>query len=126
MDDQRLAALQSGVDDFIAKPCDEDELLAKMQAHLNISYDYQETSGDESEPAGRVSALSMEKLEQLPQGLLDQLRNATLSGDKNLMDKLIFKIRESGHAESAHALQELADNYEYDALTQLLEEACRR
>src|ERR1039457_5042266 len=38
MDDQRLAALQSGVDDFIAKPCDEDELLEKIRAHLNISY----------------------------------------------------------------------------------------
>ena len=36
MDDQHLTALQSGVDDFITKPCDEDELLEKMRAHLNI------------------------------------------------------------------------------------------
>ena len=123
MDDQRLTALQSGADDFITKPCDEDELLEKMRAHLNIAYDYEEMSGNESEPAAGVSALSAERLGQLPQELIEELRNATLSGNKNLLDKLILKVRDDGDAGSAHALQELADNYEYDALTQLLEEA---
>jgi PAS domain S-box-containing protein len=126
MDDQRLTALQSGVDDFIAKPCDEDELLEKMRVHLNIAYEYGEMSGNESEPAGGAPALSAEKLGRLPQELIEELRNATLSGKKDLMDKLILKACNTGHAESAHALQELADNYEYDALTRTLEEACRR
>jgi len=128
MDDQRETAIQSGADDFVAKPCVEEELLEKMRVHLNIVYDYQEMSGNESEPAAGVSALSAERLGlgQLPQELIEELRNATLSGNKNLMDKLILKVSETGHAESAHALQGLADHYEYDALTRLLEEACRR
>jgi CheY-like chemotaxis protein len=126
MDDQRLTALQSGMDDFIVKPCDEDELLEKMQAHLNIAYAYEEMNGNESEPAGGAPALSAERLVQLPRELIEELRNATLSGNKNLMDNLILKVLETGHAEAAHRLQELADNYEYDALTNLLEEACRR
>ena len=126
MEDQRRTALQSGVDDFIAKPCEEDELLQKIQAHLNIAYDYEELRGNEGEPAGGVAALSAEKLAQLPQELIEELRNATFSGNKNLMDKLILTVRETGHAEPARALQELADNYAYDALTQALEEACRR
>jgi CheY-like chemotaxis protein len=126
MDDQRRTAIQSGFDDFIAKPCNEDELMAKIRAHLNIAYDYEEMSGNESEPVVGAPTLSAERLGQLPLELMEELRNATLSGNKNLMDKLIHKIRETvGHAESAHALQELADNYEYDALTGLLEEACR-
>jgi hypothetical protein len=62
----------------------------------------------------------------LPRELIEELLKATLSGNKNLMDKLILQVRETGDAESAHALQELADNYEYDALTGLLEEACGR
>jgi hypothetical protein len=70
--------------------------------------------------------LSAEKLGRLPQELIEELRNATLSGKKDLMDKLILKACNTGHAESANALQELADNYEYDALTRTLEEACRR
>ena len=121
MDHQRLTALQSGVDEFIMKPCDEDELLEKMRAHLNIAYDYEEMSGNESESAGGASALSAEQLGKVPLELVEQLRNATLSGNKNLMDNLILKVGATGQAGSAQALQKLADHYEYDALIQLLE-----
>ena len=78
-------------------------------------------SGTESESAGGVSALRAEKLWQLPQGLIEELRNATLTGNKNLMDNLILKVGAMGQAGSAQALQKLADHYEYDALIQLLE-----
>ncbi len=128
MEDQRRTAIQIGADDFVAKPCHEDELLEKMRAHLNIAYDYEEMSGNGNEAVARGAALSAEKLGrgQLPLELIEELRNATLSGNKSLMDKLILKVRGTGDTGSAHALQELADNYEYDSLTKLLEEACRR
>jgi hypothetical protein len=48
-----------------------------------------------------------------------------LSGNKRLLDKLLLKVRETEDAGSAQALQALADKYEYDVLTRLLEEACR-
>jgi two-component system sensor histidine kinase/response regulator len=121
MDDDRRAASQSGADDFVTKPCHEDELIEKMRAHLNIVYDYEETSGNAGEAAMGPAALSAERLRQLPQELVEQLLNATLSGNKRLLDQLILKAPET---ESTHALQELADRYEYDALTRLLEEAC--
>jgi DNA-binding response OmpR family regulator len=125
MDDNRRTAYQSGVDDFVTKPCHEDDLLEKMRVHLNIAYDYEKISGNESEPVAGVAALSAERLGQLPQELIKGLQNATLSGDKYLLDKLILKVREAGDAESAPALEQLANNYDYDALTRLLEEACR-
>ena len=124
MDDQRLRALESGVDDFIAKPCDENELVEKIAARLHIAYDYEEMSGDESGPASRTPGLSVEGLRQLPPELVEQLRHATLSGNKNLMDRLILAVGETGQAGAAPGLQELADKYEYDVLTRLLEEAC--
>jgi PAS domain S-box-containing protein len=126
MDDQRRKAIESGADGFLAKPCNEDELLEMMRAHLKIAYDYEEMSGNESEPAAEVSALSAKTVSQLPRELLEELRDATLSGNKNLLDKLILKVRESGNAASAHALKDLADNYEYDSLIKLFEEACRQ
>jgi CheY-like chemotaxis protein/nitrogen-specific signal transduction histidine kinase len=125
MDDQRRKAIDSGADGFLAKPCGEDELLETMRAHLKIAYDYEEMSGNTSEPVAGVSALSAESLRQLPQELKEGLRKATLSGKKDLLDKLIRKVRESGEADSANALGNLADNYEYDCLIRLLEEACR-
>jgi DNA-binding response OmpR family regulator len=124
--DDRLAVSQSGVDDFIMKPCREDELLEKMRALLNIAYDYEETNEAEGIPATGEAALSAERLGPLPRELVEELLNATVSGNKRLLDKLILQVPETGNAGSAHTLQELADRYEYDALTRLLEEACRR
>ena len=45
MDEDRRTVSQSGADDFLAKPCREDELLEKMRALLNIAYDYEEMTG---------------------------------------------------------------------------------
>jgi hypothetical protein len=51
---------------------------------------------------------------------------ATSAGKKKVLDKLILDVGETGDVESARGLQTLADNYEYDALTRLLEEVCVR
>lgn len=123
-DDLRFIS-QSAADDFLAKPCREDELLEKIGALLGIAYDCEETGG-EGQPLAGVTALSAEGLRRLPLELVEELRNATLNGNKRLLDKLILKVLETEDEGSANALKELVDRYEYDALTQLLEEACRR
>ncbi len=121
MDEDRRTVMQSGADDFLAKPCREDELLEKMRAHLRIAYDYE----DSSEAVGGEVPLNAGRLGQLPRELIEELRSATASGNKRLLDKLIDKVRESEDAAFANSLQALADRYEYDALSQSLEEACR-
>ena len=126
MDDQRQTAIQSGADDFLAKPCSQFELLEKMRIHLKIAYEYEDISRNEMEPAAEASALSADRLGQLPREILEALRVATLRGKKILIDKLILKVHEAGHAESAQALKKLADNYDYPALTRSLAGACRR
>ncbi len=126
LDEDRRMAMQSGADDFIPKPCRQNELLESMRALLNVVYDYEEVSGNSGEPAG-VQALSAEMLGQLPRKLIEDLRNATASGNKKLLDHLILEVGEStGDTVSAHALRELAERYEYDVLARLLEEACTR
>ena len=126
MDDDRLAVFKSGADDFLTKPCREGELLEKVGALLNLTYDYEEPGEADGQPLAANAAPSADRLGQLPLELVEELRNATLTGNKRLLDKLILKVRETEDAGSAHALKELADKYEYDALTQLLEAACRR
>ena len=126
MDDDRRAVSQSGADDFLAKPCREEELLEKMRVLLDLAYDYEETGETESQSADGAAALSAERLALLPLELVEELRKATLNGNKKLLDKLILRVPETGDVESANALQQLADKYEYDTLTRLLEDACRR
>ena len=125
MDDDRRTVSQTGADDFLAKPCREDDLLEKMRDHLDIAYDYEETSG-EGEPSDGIAALSAEILGRLPLELIEELRDATLSGDKRRLDKLILKVRATGDHGSARVLRELADKYEYDVLKRMLEDACHR
>jgi PAS domain S-box-containing protein len=124
MDNDRRTVAQSGADDFLPKPCREDELLEKMRTLLKIVYDYEEVSDAEGQPPGGLGAVNVEKLRQLPRELIEELRNATLKGNKRLLDRLIVKVRETEDSVSAQALKELADRYEYDDLTRLLEGAC--
>ena len=51
---------------------------------------------------------------------MDQLRHAVLNGENDRLDELIGKVMEQD-ARFAGVLRDLADKYEYDALTQLLE-----
>ena len=124
MDDDRRAVAHSGADDFLAKPLRDDDLFEKMRALLDITYDYDELSETVGQPGNGKAPLTSDKLARLPLELIDELRDATANGNKRLLDQLILKVGET-EVVCARALQELADKYEYDALTRLLEEACR-
>jgi CheY-like chemotaxis protein len=125
LDEDRRAVAQGGADDFIAKPCREEELLEKIRALLDVVYDYEEDSEAEDKPPAGIAALSA-ALAQLPLELVEELRNATSIGNKRLLDTLILRVPATGNADAARSLQELADKYQYDALTRLLEEASLR
>jgi CheY-like chemotaxis protein len=125
MNDDRQAAAQSGADAFLAKPCREDELFETIHSHLSVSYDYDEASATGRQGPASLSALSPESLTQIPHELLEQLRHATLTGNKKLLDQLVVRVRETGAAESAEGLQDLVSRYNYDTLMGLLEETCR-
>jgi PAS domain S-box-containing protein len=68
--------------------------------------------------------LDTSQLMELPVELINQLHEAVQEGDKDRLDQLIKAIRDSDR-QLAGALNELAENYEYDALTNLLEDTKR-
>ena len=119
--------LEHEVNDFISKPCPQGELLEKIRTHLGLDYLHEDEPDLPETGTGAVRsvAISREQLKDLPRELAQQLHDATLHGDKVLLDGLIPQIEERGDARSARALQELADTYQYDRLMELLEEACR-
>jgi PAS domain S-box-containing protein len=125
LDEDRRAVALSGADDFVAKPCRENDLLEKIRVLLNLVYDYQDINQDEAKPSVGMAALGT-ALSQLPLELVEELRNATSIGNKKLLDQLILRVPAAGDAQAAQSLQELADKYQYDDLTRLLEEASLR
>jgi PAS domain S-box-containing protein len=68
--------------------------------------------------------VSAEQLAQLPPELIVQLHDAVQEGEKERLDDLIQQVEEYNE-QSAAALHQFADNYEYDALTSLLAPARR-
>ena len=126
LEDDRQEVERSGADDFLAKPCREDQLLEKIGTLLNVVYDYEELSEASGQPQALASALGTDmlaSLKQLPHELIEALRDATSNGDKRLLNKLIASVSQTADAGFARDLQNLADGYKYDALTRLLEAA---
>jgi DNA-binding response OmpR family regulator len=124
LDEERRVSSQSGADDFISKPCREEDLFESLRVLLKAVFEYEETNTDD-ERSARAPAWNVEGLGQLPRELLEELLAATESGNKKLLNQLIVQVRDqAGDIGSSLALQKLADRYEYDALTRLLEKAC--
>jgi signal transduction histidine kinase/DNA-binding response OmpR family regulator len=122
LEDDRRSVLATGMNDYLLKPYREDKLLEMIQARLNLVYLYAEDEAfREPEPID-ASAPSLNP--ELPGELIGRLHSAVVNGEKALLDRLIETVKERD-ARSACVLQELADKYEYDALTELLEEARR-
>lgn len=75
--DDRLAAMGSGADDFLAKPCREDQLLKTLSAHLNIAYEYDERRAT---PRGRCRSRCVRDTQTVRRGSLGRGRQAALNG----------------------------------------------
>jgi signal transduction histidine kinase/DNA-binding response OmpR family regulator len=124
MDRDRRLALESGVNDFLTKPVRENELLAVLQRHLGLEYRYAAKERPYEDPSisSAFRGASSAALHEVDAGLLAALRQAVLNGEKDSLDGLIQRVEER-HGRCAEVLRDLADHYEYDALTHLLEEA---
>jgi PAS domain S-box-containing protein len=123
MDEERDLVMRSGVmDDFISKPCREDELLEKLRTHLGLDYLYPDEQPDIDTCTAVAPAGGAELLAELPTDWIDQLHDAVLQGDKGLLDQLIRKVEEM-NVPAAHSLQPIADRYEYDLLLRWFNDA---
>ena len=117
LDHDRRKIEKSGADDFLMKPCLEEQLLATIAVHLKVSYEYEL---NQTSPAGDEGIGDTELLCQIPVNLLAELQDAVSDGNKSLMNQLIAQVRDSEASASAVALQQFVDNYDYDSLTKLL------
>ena len=123
MDEERRVVLQNGANDFVSKPCQEDELLQKMQTHLNVSYLYDDTEAHGSDAGATPRPeLTRGAVQELPRELVVGLQLAIRNGEKARLNELIERVGERD-AKISRALKKLADDYDYDALTHLLEGA---
>jgi YesN/AraC family two-component response regulator len=123
MEENRRAAMDSGVDDFLSKPCAEDELFQIAQKYLGLNYLLEEEKALDEVQTG-VGGKVLHPADicgKLPQNVIAELQQAVGNGEKDYLDELIGNVAKFD-TPAARTLRQLADNYEYDALTHLLEE----
>jgi CheY-like chemotaxis protein len=119
LDEDRIGIEKCGADDFLMKPCLENQLLERIASHLKISYEYEDLNEEDS--LADKADISEEDLNLMPRNLATELQEAVSDGNTDLMKQLITKVRHSEAAASATALQGLVDHYDYDSLMKLLQ-----
>ena len=120
----------AGAREYLTKPLDVKQVIALLEATLKREEPQEQSSGGRrilaDAPHEDPHALTSEALSlaSLPMHLLQQLRSAVEEGEKGRLDQLIADVAEV-NSQSARALKDLADKYDYDTLTHLLSEASR-
>jgi signal transduction histidine kinase/ActR/RegA family two-component response regulator len=121
MEENRRAAMESGVDDFLSKPCSADELFQKAQRYLDLEFHFEEEDPAEDHSPAGAPAAEGDVCKNMPPDLIAKLQHAVGNGEKDVIDELIGRVALLDGS-AARTLKQHADNYNYDALTHLLEE----
>jgi signal transduction histidine kinase/response regulator RpfG family c-di-GMP phosphodiesterase len=122
----------AGAREYLTKPLDVRQMIALLESTLRCEPSEQ----DPGELVGQPSVVPKQSQPDttlrfapdaisfagLPSELLQQLLTAVQNGEKDRLDELIA-VAEKEDSQSARSLKDLADKYEYDALTSLLTEA---
>jgi CheY-like chemotaxis protein/two-component sensor histidine kinase len=114
--EQRREMLEGGMDDYVRKPFQADEVYNVISKHLNVKYLYEGAP----ETQGQEIPLTPEMLEVLPEGLRCDLIEALETLDNEHIDEIIQQI--AALDQSLHkTLSQLAHNFDYPAILRALQ-----
>lgn len=118
-DDERMAILAAGCDDFVRKPATEVVLFEKMAEHLGVRYIYAEQHGAFSQTAQQHrSQLDPSALQVMPLDWIEQLQWAARVADDEMLLQLLDQLPSSQIA-LAEALKSFVHEMNLDKLIEL-------
>ncbi len=114
-EEERLAAMKAGANDFLSKPFQANRLFELLADHLSIKYTYKAES----------NLLSLEaetgfQLQELPKALLESMQQATLEGDLDLLLELTLQLVDYDPP-LADSIQKAAGEFDYQKIADILE-----
>lgn len=117
-EDARKEVMATGVDAYLRKPFQSDDLFALFAEYLKINFIYEENLKPEDKAKSTVPAEKPD-IQSLPGHLVDHMRLAVDEGDMIRFSELVNEVAD--HNQSwAEYLQALIDRYDYDRLNELL------
>lgn len=114
-EEDRIAALEAGANDFLSKPFQANRLFEILANHLGLKYIYAKAS----EPAC-LEGEALFHLQELPQALLQSMQQATLEGDLDLLLELTAQLTDYNPL-LFDVLQKAAGDYDYQKIADTLE-----
>ncbi|MGK7877396.1 MAG: response regulator [Xenococcaceae cyanobacterium] len=124
-EEERQAILSAGCDDFVSKPFQEEELLAKISQYLGVRYVCEEEAiekdkGEGMKAQGEDSAFILDgsALKVMPTEWRKQLHYAASIGSDLLILQLIEQIPKE-HSSLALALKAIVENFRFDQIIAL-------
>ncbi len=115
-DQDRAAILETGCDDFISKPFQAPELLAKLAQHLGLTYVYATSTSPFRPALGTTTPRSGTlTLQGQSQDWIDQLHQAAVLGRDSQILKLIEQISVP-EADLIQALTQWAQEFRFDQI----------
>jgi len=117
-DEDRNTVLNSGANDFVAKPIHEFDLLEKIGRCLKIDYRV-DSSSEATASSAEPSALRREHLAGLPDTLIAEMRAAVEGGYMDRMTELVRRAADHSPTVSRQLL-ELVHQYDLETLADLV------
>lgn len=117
-EDERLAALAAGADDFLAKPFDANLLFEQMAKNLDLKYVFKTDSESPDVPVEATKGSLT--LEDIPKELLHNLLQATLEADLDLLIECTTQLTHY-NPQLSETIQKAAADYDYQRIADILE-----
>lgn len=124
-EEQRKIVLSAGCDDFVRKPFEQTELLAKIGEHLGVQYRYASKEEDKEkidfqEAKESTFIPNASNLQVMPKEWIDEVGYAAALCSDLLLNELIDLIP-SENSSLAKYLKNLAENYQFDKIINLVD-----
>jgi len=125
-EEDRKSILAAGCDDFVRKPFQADEVLAKMSQHLGVKYLYaDETDREASTNSSQEAESSSFELNSSALAIMSvEWRTQLCNAASQCSDLLVVELIEQIPLEQANlaaALQNLVDNFRFDQIVELVQ-----
>jgi DNA-binding response OmpR family regulator len=116
-EEDRQRALNGNMDDFVAKPFHDVEVLEILRAHLQLDYI---TTEDSRTPTPACLPMGMEgwqpaALSNAPTRLLEELRSATVAAEYDRALEIVSDLADTAPA-AAEELRRLVRSYDYQGV----------
>ncbi|MBD2199250.1 MULTISPECIES: ATP-binding protein [Calothrix] len=120
-EEDRLASMKAGCNDYLAKPFTETALFEKMTQFLGVGYLYSPgTTSGLHQPSVQPPSLTPQDLQIMPADWISQMHEAALDLNDAKLYELIAQISPQEQP-LADALKYLVDNFQLEAIANLTE-----